>query len=518
MKDESPPAVMAPPAQSSKTREPKDTPAPPSTAPDGRMCRKRAAGLPHDRLERVWSWGMSSSAMGYVYRPSTREGVAEVFALARERGVKVGMRGAGCSYGDAATNAENITLDLSRMRRILAWDPAEGVIQVEPGVTIQQVWQYAIEDGWWPYVVSGTMFPTIGGAAAMNIHGKNNFAVGTIGDHIREFEILLPSGEIRVCSRRRNADLFHAAIGGFGMLGCFLSLTLELKRVHSGLLRVEPISTPNLAAMFDVFEERVELADYLVGWVDCFARGESLGRGLVHQANYLAPGEDPAPAQTLRVENQELPDTFLLGLLPKSIMWRFMRPFVNSTGMRLINAAKYHSSRLLGDRQVHVQSHAGFAFLLDYVPNWKWAYRPGGLIQYQSFIPKERARDVFTRQIELQHHHGLPSYLGVLKRHRPDPFLLTHAVDGYSLALDFKVTNENRRRLWALAAEMDKLVLDAGGRFYFAKDSTLAHARLGGYLQEERFRKFLALKQEVDPDSLLESDLYRRVFGSLTSD
>jgi FAD/FMN-containing dehydrogenase len=362
------------------------------------------------------------------------------------------------------------------------------------------------------------MFPTIGGAAAMNIHGKNNFAVGTIGDHIREFEILLPSGETRVCNRQKNEDIFHAAIGGFGMLGCFLSLTLELKRVHSGLLRVEPISTPNLSAMFDVFEERAGQADYLVGWIDCFATGESLGRGLIHQANYLAPGEDPAPGQTLRVESQELPDTFFMGLMPKSIMWRFMRPLMNNTLWRLVCAARYHSGRLLGDHHTHFQSHAGFAFLLDYVPNWKWAYRPGGLIQYQSFIPKEHAREVFTRQIELQHRHGLPSYLGVFKRHRPDPFLLTHAVDGYSLAFDFKVTKQNRQRLWALAAEMDKLVLDSGGRFYFAKDSTLAHARLAEYLQEERFKRFLSMKRDLDPDSLLQTDLYRRVFGSLNSD
>jgi FAD/FMN-containing dehydrogenase len=250
----------------------------------------------------------------------------------------------------------------------------------------------------------------------------------------------------------------------------------------------------------------------MVGWIDCFARGECLGRGLVHQSNYLAPGEDPSPAQTLRVENQELPDTFFFGLLPKSMVWRLMRPFVNNTGTRLINAAKYHSSRLLGNHHIHFQSHAGFAFLLDYVPNWKWAYRPGGLIQYQSFIPKERALDVFTRQIELQHRYGLPAYLGVFKRHRPDPFLMTHSVDGYSLAFDFKVTRTNRRRLWALAAEMDKLVVESGGRFYFAKDSTLTHASLESYLEEDRIRKFLALKSQCDPESLLETDLFRRIF------
>jgi FAD/FMN-containing dehydrogenase len=460
---------------------------------------------------------MSSSGMGYVYRPSTAEGVREVFAVARQRGVKVGLRGAGRSYGDAATNSENITLDLTRMNRILEWDPDKGILKAEPGVTIQRIWQFAIEDGWWPYVVPGTMFPTLGGAAAMNIHGKNNFAVGPIGDHILEFELLLPTGEARICSRSKNSDLFVAAIGGFGMLGCFLSLTIELKRVHSGLLRVEPISVSSLGAMFEEFEKREDSADYLVGWIDCFARGQALGRGLIHQANYLKPGEDPAPAQTLRVENQELPDTFLFGLLPKSIMWRLMKPFVNDLGTRFVNAAKYHSSRLLGNHHVHYQSHAGFAFLLDYVPNWKWAYRPGGLIQYQSFIPRDRALDVFTKQIELQQTMGVRSYLGVFKRHRPDSFLMTHGLDGYSNAFDFKVTRRNRRRLWELAAEMDKLVTEAGGRFYFAKDSTLSSESARLYLEEDRVRKLLALKHECDPDSMLETDLYRRVFMSSAS-
>ncbi len=161
-------------------------------------------------------------------------------------GRSVGLRGAGRSYGDASLNAEGISLDLTRMKRILAWDPQTGVISVEPGVTIQQLWQYTIEDGWWPHVVSGTMFPTLGGAAAMNIHGKNNWKVGPIGDHIQEFEILLPTGEVKVCSRTENAELFHAAIGGFGMLGVMTRLTLQLKKVYSGLLHVEADRSPKL--------------------------------------------------------------------------------------------------------------------------------------------------------------------------------------------------------------------------------------------------------------------------------
>ena len=152
----------------------------------------------------------------------------------------------------------------------------------------------------------------------------------------------------------------------------------------------------------------------------------------------------------------------------------------------------------------------GFSFLLDYVPDWRRAYEPGGLIQYQSFVPKEHAKRVFAEQVRMQQEAKLESYLAVLKRHRTDKFLFTHAVDGYSLALDFKVTKRNKERLWKLAHNMNDLVLAAGGRFYFAKDSTLrpedAKAFLGNSLQ-----KFQKLRTELDPDQILNSDLASRL-------
>ncbi|MBC8146011.1 MAG: FAD-dependent oxidoreductase, partial [bacterium] len=320
--------------------------------------------LPTQNLERIEGFGLSASAVGYVYRPSTVESVSDVFSLARATGRSVAFRGAGRSYGDASLNAENIVLDITRLNRILEWNPETGVIIVESGVTIQQLWQHVTPDGWWPPVVPGTMFPTLGGCAAMNIHGKNNFKAGPIGDHIIEFDLLTPNGEIVHCSRETNADIFHAAIGGFGMLGCFITMKLAMKKVYSGLLRVEAINARSLAEMIEVFEQRRERADYLVGWIDAFATGSALGRGVVHEADYLEPGEDPKPAQTLRLENQQLPEA-MFGILPKSILWRFMRPFTNGFGIRFVNAAKFRASRMLdGGGKFFYQAHAAFAFLL----------------------------------------------------------------------------------------------------------------------------------------------------------
>jgi decaprenylphospho-beta-D-ribofuranose 2-oxidase len=465
--------------------------------------------LPTERLEHLDGWGGAVHGAAYVFRPSTLEQLKEAFSIAKTAKRKITLRGAGRSYGDASLGHENVIIDLTRMNRILAWDPVSGIITCEPGVTIKQLWEYAIEDGWWPPVVPGTMYPTLGGVLAMNIHGKNNAKAGPIGEHVCAFDFLAASGEEIHVGRETDPELFHAIVGSFGMLGCFTSITLKLKKVYSGDLDVKVLIANDLHELFQIYEKQIPESDYLVGWIDAFAKGKSLGQAIVHQANYLAPGVDPTPAQTLRLSHQNLPDT-LLGFFPKSIMWIFMRPFTNNVGVRFVNWAKFVSSKFSLKKQFR-QAHAAFAFLLDYVPNWKKSYGKGGLIQFQSFIPKESAEDAFRKQFELCQREGLPPFLAVFKRHRADNFLMTHAVDGFSLALDFKVTARNRAELWKLTEKLNEIVLAAGGRFYMAKDATLTPEAFRRYIGEETLAKFKALKAHFDPDGILESELSKRL-------
>lgn len=463
-------------------------------------------------LEQVSSWGGASDSVGWVFRPNTVDRLVDIFALARNTGLSVGLRGGGNSYGDAAYNNNGIVLDLRRFNRVLAWDPATGIIEAEPGMTIRQLWEYTLEDGWWPPVATGTAQTTLGGCAAMNVHGKNAFKAGPIGDHIVAFEMLLPSGEIITCSRDENRDVFFAAIGGFGMLGCFTSITLQMKRVYSGLLDVYALASSNLSEMFEQFWALLPTSDYLVGWIDGIAGGDGLGRGQIHKANYLADGVDPYPAQTLRLDQQNLGDT-LFGVVPRSIIWQGMRLLFNDYGLRFVNTGKYVASAFTSGSTFR-QPHAQFHFLLDYVPNWKRAYGAGGLIQYQPFVPRDSAETAFTHILKLTQERGLPTYLGVMKRHKPDPFLMTHGLDGFSLAMDFRITPSNRERVVRMARDLDEIVLDAGGRFYFAKDSTLHPSTVRAYLGKETIGRFRALKERCDPDHVLQTNLWRRLFAA----
>jgi len=461
-------------------------------------------------LSNLGNFSHSLDATVYHIQPRFVEEIAGIFALARENNLKIAPRGAGRSYNDAALKGGGIVLDLSLLRCVRAWDAETGILRAEPGLTLESLWQYILPDAWWPPVVSGTMKTTLGGCLGMNIHGKNNFKMGTIGESILEFDAILPNGKEVTCSPKKNRDLFYAMISGIGMLGIFTSITMQMKRIYSGFLEVKEWNVPNLKTQLDALLEGAPEKDYIVGWLDGTARGKSLGRGQIHAANYLAKGDDAEPKKTMQVDFQTLPDTFF-GVIPKSKLHYLMGLGLNNLGVWGVNTAKY----FVGRDKNYRQPHAAFHFLLDYVPDWELSYGRQGLIQYQSFLPKETALDAWTEMLNISQKRGLPTYLGVTKRHRPDKFLFSHALDGFSLAFDFKITNGNRAKLATMVQDFDKIVLNAGGRFYFAKNSETAPETARQFLGDKAIEKFRKLKKRCDPQNLLHSDLYERVFAPL---
>jgi FAD/FMN-containing dehydrogenase len=466
----------------------------------------------HQSIQRVMAWGMASEACCYVYCPDDESDLLEIFKLARTRGLSVGFRGAGQSYGDAALNGEQILVDLSGWNQILEWNPQSGVITVQTGVTISQLWKHVVSSGWWPPVVPGTMNPTLGGCAAMNIHGKNQWSVGSFGEHVIDFKALLPTGEIVCCNRSESPELFYGMLGSFGMLGCFLSITLQLKRVSSGQVKVRALSAANIDVILQDIECHKD-EDYVVGWIDCTSGGKSIGRGIVHTAKYVDHSIQEIVLDESNMKSKELPSK-MLGIIPNSYIWVFLRILDHRIGYKVINAMRYYSG-LLQNGHIFRQSLAQFNFLLDYIPNWKRAFLPGGLIQYQCFVPFRNASTIFKKVIECCNNSRIPPYLGVVKRHRPDDFLVSCNLDGYSLALDFSVNDRNRSRLSSLLNELDKMVVESGGRFYFAKDSTLRPESARSFLGSKTLASLMELKLLCDPDGILESNLSRRILPEL---
>jgi decaprenylphospho-beta-D-ribofuranose 2-oxidase len=450
-------------------------------------------------------FGYTTRSESVFAAPRSVEELRVIYSRATEEGVPVHHRGSGRSYGDAAMNAGGLVIDMRRMNRLLDLDSKEGTVEAEPGFTIRDLWRAALPHGYWPAVVPGTMFPTLGGCASMNVHGKNHVQHGGFGDAMVDADLLTPQGDHLRISRNENQEMFRAAVSGFGMLGTLTRIKLRLQQVRSGSLRVAQRPASNLREQIALFDEHTSECDYIIGWMDCIRGGSAIGRGQVHVAHYEPDGPD---ALGLDPAEQVLPGT-VLGV-PRGLVGAAMGLLNTNNRMRLANLGKYLVS-LVGSRRPYRQGHVAFHFQFDYVPTNRDANRPGGLVQFHPIDPREHAIPVFEEILRRTQRAGMPSFLGVLKRYRPDEFLLSHALDGYSLAMDFPVTRSNRAALFTLLEGLSDIVLDAGGKFYPAKDAAMRPQDFERSYGVDAVNRFQALRGEVDSAGIIRSDFSARV-------
>lgn len=420
--------------------------------------------------ERLEGFGLYNVSVSPVFRPRSLEALREALATCAAKGSTPVFRGAGRSYGDASMNPAGPVVEMTGLNAVAGFDEASGIVRAGAGLTIGDLWKWSIPRGYWPPVVTGTMHVTLGGAVAMNVHGKNGWKKGTIGEHVESISILRDG---RVQKFAHGTRAFDDVVGNWRLCDPIVEVSLKLKKVATGYLDVEAFAAPNLAATLAGLEGAKEDWDYVVGWMDCWASGKGLGRSVLHVANEREAKE--GEPNGLSVEEQ-IAD-IRMGPMPAPVLLLGLKLAAAGPQMRFVNLGKYAASLLRG-RARYRQSLVAYSFLLDYLPGWNEAYRPGGFIQYQLFVPHDHAQATFERALDLQHEMGVVSSLAVVKRHRTDRFSRAYALDGFSLALDFPVTRRNASRLIALCRAFDALLLACGGRTYKAKDCVGSVERL----------------------------------------
>jgi FAD/FMN-containing dehydrogenase len=431
---------------------------------------------PPPRPEQVEGFGLYNFSVSPVYRPTSVDELREILTGCRARGERIVFRGAGRSYGDAATNSSGPVLDMTGLKTIRSFDEETGIVRAEAGLTIGELWRFSIPRGFWPPVVTGTMHVSLGGALAMNVHGKNGWLRGTLGEHVEGLSILRGDGAVEWLPK--GDPRFPEAVGRWRAEEPIVEVALKLKKVSTGYLDVEGFATKDIAETLEAMESAKESWEYLVAWTDCFARGGALGRSVVHLAR-----ERPAVhGEPMGLSEKEQLADVKIGPLPLPLLLLGLKLTAKGPQMRAVNAARFVSGKLAG-RARYRQSLVAYSFLLDYLPGWNEVYRPGGFIQYQLFVPVERAGETFSEAIRLQHEHGIVSTLAVVKRHRADPFPHAYALDGFSLALDFPITAGSSARLVRLCRAYDRLLLACGGRVYKAKDCVGSFERLAAARQ-----------------------------------
>lgn len=400
-------------------------------------------------------------------------------------------RGNGRSYGDAALGAGR-TLSMLGFDRMRSFDPATGVLTAESGVLLSDVIDALLPRGWLPAVVPGTRYVTIGGSIAADVHGKNHHRDGGFGDTVERIALLLPDGARVEASRSENAELFAATIGGMGLTGVILDASIRLRPVETGWIRRRTVAARDLASALAALDA-ADGATYSVAWIDCLARGASLGRSLVFLGEHARADEvDPGRAALFPLPGP--PRVAVPVDLPGFAL--------NPLAMRLFNALYFRS----GARDKTPLVGVGpYFFPLDGVGNWNRMYGRRGFAQHQCVLPRETAPAALAEILAAVSARGDASFLAVLKTLGRGGGLLSFPMPGYTLALDFPWTD----RLEAFLDRLDAIVVRAGGRLYLAKDARQSRATFeAGYPALAGFR---AIRRAVDPDRRLRSHLSERL-------
>ncbi len=375
--------------------------------------------------------------------------------------------GYGRSYGDVCLNPGSTLWMMRGLDNFIAFDTEAGILECEAGVLLKEIIEVALPRGWFPPVVPGTQFVTVGGAIANDVHGKGHHVTGSFGDHVLAFELVRTDGTVLNCSREENRDWFEATVGGLGLTGIITRAKLKLRRVPGPWLDAETIPFNFLEQFFELSAESEHRFEYSVAWIDCLHRAG--GRGVFFRGNHSSR------ANVVRLRKAR---TFPL---------RPPVPLVNGLSLRIFNNLFYSMQK--ARHRCGEQHYVPFFFPLDNLLEWNRMYGPRGFYQYQSVVPSEAAMKATRSMLREIAFSGLGSFLAVLKLFgdRTAPGILSFPMPGVTLALDFP---NNGKRTLRLFERLNAIVRDAGGRLYPAKDACMppelfkcGYPRLGEFLR-----------------------------------
>ncbi len=407
------------------------------------------------------------------------------FAVAQKNVLPYGL---GRSYGDSCLNYEGNLIDVSGLNHFISFNETTGMLRCEAGVSLAQILEVFVPRGYFLPVTPGTKFVTIGGAIANDVHGKNHHVAGTFGCHVPQFELLRSDGTRLTCSKNQNSDYYEATIGGLGLTGVILWADVRLKHIASAAIDQEVVKYKTLDEFFKLSEQSEATHEYTVSWVDCTARGGSLGRGHFMRGDH------------------SLSDDHDLDYRPStkaSVPFYFPNFALNEFTVKAFNNLYYHRQQA---REVNnTVNFDKFFYPLDAILNWNRIYGRRGFFQYQFVVPLGDGPDRVAGILETIAASGMASFLAVLKvfGDKPSPGLLSFPMPGVTLALDFANVGEKALTLFN---KLDDMVAEAGGRVYPAKDARMSATHFKTF-----FPQHTKLAKYVDPN--FSSSFWRRVEG-----
>jgi FAD/FMN-containing dehydrogenase len=161
-----------------------------------------------------------------LIRIHAADDVRKALQFARENHLHVTIAGQRHSMGGQSFSKDGLVLDMRPFNQI-AIDREHAVVHVQSGATWSQVQELADQEGLSVQAMQSINVFTVGGSLSVNGHGIAH-RPGPLASTVLAMRIMLGNGEIKQASPSENPDLFHLALGGYGLFGVILDADLQL--------------------------------------------------------------------------------------------------------------------------------------------------------------------------------------------------------------------------------------------------------------------------------------------------
>ena len=201
--------------------------------------------------------GLNATRVARVVRPTRADDLVALVRAARREGAAISIAGGKHAMGGQQFGAGTVAVDPTAMTRVLSFDRDRGLVTAEAGIQWPALVDFLLQvqagqPRAWGIVQkqTGADRLSLGGAVAANVHGRGLRFPPFVAD-VESLTLVDAGGDARRCSRSENADLFRLVVGGYGLFGLVLTVTLRLTPRRKLERVVEIIDMETLTERFE---------------------------------------------------------------------------------------------------------------------------------------------------------------------------------------------------------------------------------------------------------------------------
>ncbi|MBI1891923.1 MAG: FAD-binding protein [Burkholderiales bacterium] len=428
----------------------------------------------------------------------------DVFAIATPRSTEelqhaltssslpISIGGGHFSMGGHTASPGSLHLDLRKMNAVLAFDPQRKLLRVQAGIRWCDIQGFVDPHGLAVKIMQTYANFTVGGALSVNAHGRY-MGLGPVVLSVRAITLVLANGDIKHASPHDNAELFYAAIGGYGAIGIIAEVELDL--------------------VDNVRVERTHVkmkTEHYLSWFDANIRGRE--EAIFHNADLYPPHYMRSRAVTWMKTDKpattkhRLQPLRRLYPLEKYFLWAVSEtPFGKSRREFLIDPLLYLF------KKVHWRNYeAGYDTAeLEPIGRTQRTY-----VLQEYFVPHDRLMEFVPKMADILAKHNVNAINISIRHASSDPGTILAWARGETFAFVLYYKQRTRfsakERVGVWTRELIDAVIACGGTYYLPYQ---LHATPEQFHRAyPRAKELFALKQKLDPDYRLRGALWDKYY------